>query len=96
MKFVSIGSSHFGYSTPIRVAISLHFKKKAMFRPNVRIICIPSKSCLTSSGVFPCTIFQYCEETMGIWDIRKYLFSWSNVAVVPALRADTTAAAGFK
>ena len=36
------------------------------------------------------------DEITGISDIVKYLFSWSNVAVVPALRADTIAAAGFK
>ena len=38
---------------------------------------------------------KYCEETMGIWVIMKYLLSWSSVTVVPARRAEATAAAGF-
>jgi hypothetical protein len=41
-------------------------------------------------------MFQYCDEMTGICDIVKYLFSWSKVDVVPALLADTTAAAGFR
>ena len=44
----------------------------------------------------PWTMFQYCDEMMGIWLMAKYLLSWSNVAVVPALRAEITAAAGLR
>lgn len=58
--------------------------------------CKPSKSCRTSSGVKPCTMFQYDEEMIGIWQMLKYLFNWSKVAVVPARLAETTAAAGLR
>src|SRR5574344_499441 len=74
---------------------SLHFSMKAMFLPTTLIVCMPSRSCFTSSGVLPCTIFQYLEETIGICEIEKYLLIWSMVDVVPALLADVTAAAGF-
>ena len=40
---------------------------QAMFRPSTRMICIPSSSWRTSSGVLPWTMFQYREEGMGIW-----------------------------
>ena len=56
----------------------------------------PSSSRRTSSGVVPWTMFQYREETTGIWLMVKYLFSWSRVAVVPARRAEATAAPGFR
>jgi len=41
-------------------------------------------------------MFQYLDEITGISDRVKYLLSWSNVAVVPALLAETIAAAGFR
>ena len=44
----------------------------------------------------PWTMFQYREETTGIWAYSRYLFIWSMVAVVPALLADTTTAPGFR
>jgi len=34
---------------------SMLFSSQAMFSPRVRIVCIPSLSCFTSSGVLPCT-----------------------------------------
>ena len=37
--------------------------------------CLLYTSCRTSSGVFPCTWFQYWEETTGMELIVKYLFS---------------------
>ena len=66
-----------------------------MLRASVRMVCIPSASCRTSSGVFPCTIFQYCEDTIGMLLMPKYLFSWSTVAVAPPLRQLTIEAAGL-
>ena len=42
------------------------------------------------------TMFQYLDEMTGISAMVKNLLSWSNAAVVPALLAETTAAAGFK
>lgn len=64
---------------------SLHFKNHAIFRPSVRMTCMPSRSSLTSSCVLPCTMFQYREEMTGISAQVRYLFSWSKVAVVPDL-----------
>jgi hypothetical protein len=66
-----------------------------MFLPSVLIVCSPSKSRRTSSGVLPWTEFQYCEVTMGILLIIKYLFSRSNAALAPPRRQLTTAAAGL-
>ena len=67
-----------------------------MFFASIRTFRMPSLSARTSSGLLPCTIFQYREEMTGICPQRKNLFSWSSVAVVPARLADTTAAAGFR
>ena len=67
-----------------------------MLRPRVRMTAMPSSSLRTSSGVLPWTMFQYREETMGIWLMVKYLFSWSSAAVAPPRRAETTAAPGLK
>ena len=56
---------------------------------------VPSSSCLTCSGVLPCTIFQYFDDTTGIDEMVKYLLTWSNAAVVPPRRALTIPAAGL-
>ena len=48
-----------------------------------------------ADDVFPCTMFQYFEDTTGIDEIVKYLLIWSNAAVVPPLRALTIPAAGL-
>ena len=56
------------------------------------MVCSPSSSCNTSSGVFPCTWFQYCDPTMCMLQIVKYLFSLSKAALAPPLRQETTAA----
>jgi len=59
IKFVdTLVSSWTGNDTPAAVPASFSFRSHAMFRPRYRIVCSPSASCLTSSGVFPCTIFQ--------------------------------------
>lgn len=55
-----------------------------MFFASIRTFRMPSLSARTSSGLLPCTIFQYREEMTGICPQRKNLFSWSSVAVVPA------------
>ena len=93
MKFVSVGTTASGAF--IDFAASLHFNKYAMFHANTLMFCIPSSSFKTSSGVFPCTMFQYLPETTGISFIIKYLFNWSNAAVVPALLALTMAHPNF-
>ena len=66
-----------------------------MFFPSVRMIWSPSRSCRTSSGVLPWTMFQYCDETIGMFEIVKYLLSRSKAAVAPPRRQLTTAAAGL-
>ena len=48
------------------------FSIQAMLRPMLRMVCIPSKSLRTSSGVMPWTIFQYVEVTMGMLAMPKY------------------------
>ena len=53
MKLVNTVGSTSGNLIPAFIPASLHFKKNAIFFPNVLIICIPSKSCFTSSGFAP-------------------------------------------
>jgi len=53
MKLVNTVSSRSGNGTPASIPAFLHFRNQAMFFPNMRIICIPSRSFLTSSGVEP-------------------------------------------
>ena len=60
------------------------------------MVCRPSASRRTCSGLLPWTMFQYWDGTTGILLMRKYWLSRSNVAVVPARRALHTAAAGLK
>lgn len=95
IKFVRIRLSSSGSFNPIFSPRFLQLMKNAILFPRVRMVCNPSRSCRTSSGQAPCTMFQYCEVTMGICMRPKYLFIWSQVAVVPALLAEITAAAGF-
>ena len=59
------------------------------------MVCKPSRSCRTSSGVLPWTEFQYWEDTTGMEEMVKYLFSRSKAALAPPLRQLTTAAAGL-
>ena len=66
-----------------------------MFRPSVRMVCKPSSSRWTSSGVLPCTMHQYWLGTTGMFEIKKYFCSTSSDAVVPAGLAETTAAPGL-
>ena len=40
-------------------------------------------------------MFQYWEETMGMELNSRYLFNWSSVAVLPALRQLVTDAPGL-
>jgi len=96
IKFVQCRvSSNFGSSIPASCPAFMDFIIQARLCAKTRIVCIPSRSCRTSSGVFPCTIGQYCEPTITIWDIVKYLFSCSNAAVEPARRQLTIAAPGL-
>jgi len=50
----------------------MHLIKNAIFLPNERIVCKPSSSSCTSSGVYPWTLFQYWLEAIGIPEIVKY------------------------
>jgi hypothetical protein len=95
MKFVDTRFSGSGYGTEV-LAASMQRISQAMFFPRVRMVCMPSRSCLTSSGVLPKTPFQYWELTLGIWAMVKYLFRRSNVVTLPARRQLSTAAAGLK
>ena len=59
------------------------------------MICMPSRSCLTSSGVVPCVAFQYWDDTTGMLEMVKYLFSRSKAALAPPRRQLTMAAPGL-
>ena len=59
------------------------------------MICKPSRSCAASPGKRPWTLFQYCDETTGMFERVKYLFRRSNAALAPPRRHTTTAAAGL-
>ena len=95
MKLVLSFISERDTETPVFLPASMHLSIQAIFLARFLIVCIPSRSCLTSSGVFPCTIFQYEDVTIGICIMEKYLFITSKDAVVPALLADITDAPGF-
>ena len=73
----------------------MHRSSQAMSLPRLRMICMPSLSCRTSSGVLPCTMHQYWEDTSGMWLMVKYFCRASSEAVVPALLAETTQAPGL-
>ena len=81
---------------PAALPAAIHLMSHAMLLPRVRIICMPSLSCTTSSALFQCTEFQYWEDTRGMRAMVKYLFSRSKEALAPPLRQLTTAAAGLK
>ena len=51
---------------------------------------------VASPTLLPCTPFQYTLEATGIPDMVKYLFIWSNAAVVPPRLATVIAAAGLR
>ena len=53
IKFVPTLGSSSGNVIPASLPACMDFKSQAIFLPKVRIVCIPSKSCCTSSGVFP-------------------------------------------
>ena len=78
------------------LAVWIFFSSHAMLSPSVRMVCIPSASCVASPGSRPCTLFQYCDDTTGMLLIVKYLFNLSNVALAPPRRQTATAAAGLK
>ena len=57
MKLVYFVTSFSG--SPLRSrSAAMARMRKAMLRPKMRMICTPSSSCITSSGVWPCTMFQ--------------------------------------
>ena len=59
IKFVcSLTCSGSGLSIPDLSPYSISLSIQAIFFPSTLITCIPSLSCMTSSGVYPWTIFQ--------------------------------------
>lgn len=92
MKLVTIRGSGSGRCSD---ANNPAFNTRAMLRPSTRMTCKPSSSCRASPDTRPCTLFQYCDETTGIFVMVKYLFSRSNAALAPPRRHTTTAAAGL-
>ena len=86
MKLVFTGGSPAGGSIPAALPAAMHLRSQAMLQPRVRMTDRPSSSCRTSSGVLPWTMFQYREDTTGIWLMVKYFWSWSRAAVVPPRR----------
>ena len=58
MKFVRYFLSASGRSTPCDLPAAIHLSSHAILLARLRIVCIPSSSCATSSGVLPYTIFQ--------------------------------------
>ena len=76
MKFVRFfGFSISGGSSPFSRARAKARIIYAIFLPNMRMICKPSSSLRTSSGVFPCTIGQYWLGAIGMPQMVKYLES---------------------
>ena len=59
------------------------------------MVCMPSASCAASPGALPCTLFQYWEDTTGMFKMVKYLFRRSKLALAPPRRHTATAAAGL-
>ena len=55
MKLVKVFSSCVGLPTPFCAPLSIDFRSHAIFRASVRMVCKPSASLRTSSGVWPCT-----------------------------------------
>jgi len=66
-----------------------------MLRAMLRMVAMPSVSCADSPGAAPKALFQYVEDTTGIWLMVKYLLSTSNVVPVPPRRATATDAPGL-
>lgn len=87
--------SYCGLEMPCSFPAWIFFSSHAIFCANVLIVCNPSLSLRTSSGVNPCTWFQYCEPTMCILQIPKYLFKRSKAEEAPPRRQETTEAASF-
>ena len=55
IKFVFTAGSRSGNVIPAAFPASIQERSHAILLPSVRIVCIPSLSCFTSSGVLPCT-----------------------------------------
>ena len=89
MKFVHTRGSRSGRGM---LAKEMLLSSQAMLRPSVRIVCMPSRSRRTSSGLLPCTEFQYCDGAMIMLDMPMYLLSWSYAAVVPARQCGVSVA----
>jgi ribonuclease H-related protein len=53
LKQRNVSGEMLGAMYAVRFALNSGFR--AILLPNVRMVCIPSRSCFTSSGVLPCT-----------------------------------------
>ncbi len=95
IKWVKTVFSYAGFFTPFLLPDLMLSSIQARFSPSVRIVCRPSKSLRTSSGVKPCTIFQYWEPATIMLEMVKYLFRRSKAAVAPPRLHDTTEAASI-
>ncbi len=58
IKFVNRAFSRAGGRMPAASAACRHLSCQARLRAMIRMFCIPSASCRTSSGLAPCTMFQ--------------------------------------
>lgn len=58
IKFVKTAFSRAGGRMPAASAACRHLSCQARLRAMMRMFCIPSASCRTSSGLAPCTMFQ--------------------------------------
>ena len=58
MKLVRAPDSAAGASMPAALPASMHWRSQAIFRPRLRMTCMPSRSCLASSAQPPWTMGQ--------------------------------------
>ena len=58
IKFVLLLRSASGASMPALRPASMQPSSQAIFLPRFRMICRPSASCIASSALLPCTMFQ--------------------------------------
>ena len=92
MKFIGCHGSRSGkLGSPVWIFLS----SQAMLLAIVRMVCNPSVSRAASPSDLPYTIFQYYEETTGMFIIWNGIFRVWKAAVAPPLRHTHTAAAGL-
>ncbi len=95
MKWVGVHFSYTGIDMPAFLPASMHFRTHAMFWAKVRMVCSPSSSFMTSSGVNPWIWFQYWDPGTTMLHMRQYWFMRWKAAESPPRLQLTTAAATF-